>query len=196
MSLQYVVYDYWEYGYAVGDAILEFGSASVTAEATVSADGLRIRTSGASITGNATVTAQAATMLTGSASVSANALLSAQGTRIQSGTGSVNANATVSAQGIRIKTASGAISGFASVSAYPSAVWSGRGSIQASAVFSATGQIIGEEWVNVVPETNVWFDRKLFDPYVEIDYWEDGYADDRYDYWVKTPTINNTWMRQ
>jgi hypothetical protein len=216
MSLQYVVYDYWDYDYAEGDAILEFGSASVTAEATVSANGLRIRTSGASITGNATVTAQAATILNGSASVSANAILSAQGTRVQFVSGSIDANATVSAQGIRIRGVSGAISGFASVSAYPNATWAGNASIQAVTVCSATGQIIGEEWSDVIPQTDTWteqsassniwtpvapssgtwFSNSLFDPYVEIDYWEDGYTDDRYDYWIKTTTVNDIWTRQ
>lgn len=47
MSLQYVVYDYWDYGYAEGDAILEFGSASVSAVATVSANGIRVQTAAA-----------------------------------------------------------------------------------------------------------------------------------------------------
>jgi hypothetical protein len=216
LSLQYVVYDYWDYDYAEGDATLEFGSASVTAVATVSADGLRIRTASGSVTGNATVAAQATTILNGSASVSANAILSAQGTRVQFVSGSIDANATVSAQGIRIRGVSGAISGLASVSAYPNATWAGNASIQAVTVCSVTGQIIGEEWSDVVPQTDTWTEQsassniwtpinpgsnfwrnsRFFDPYVDIDYWEDGYTDDRYDYWIKTTTVNDIWTRQ
>lgn len=49
MSLQYVVHDYWDFGYCEGDAILEFGSASVSAQATVTSDGIRIKTSNGSI---------------------------------------------------------------------------------------------------------------------------------------------------
>jgi|APGre2960657373_1045057.scaffolds.fasta_scaffold09233_5 hypothetical protein len=136
MSLQYVVYDYWEYGYAEGDAILEFGSASVN--------------------------------------------------------------------------------GLASVSASPSAIWAGNASIAAVTAFTATGQIIGDEWVDTVPGantwtqvsesndtwtpvgagSNVWFSNSLFDPYVEIDYWVDGYTDDRYDYWIKTSSVQDNWVRQ
>jgi hypothetical protein len=41
--LQYVVYDYWEFGYCEGDAILEDGSASVTGTATVTASPTRIQ---------------------------------------------------------------------------------------------------------------------------------------------------------
>jgi hypothetical protein len=89
MSLQYVLYDYWDYGYAEGDAILEFGSASVTAVASVSANGTRVRTSTGAVNATATVTAT--------------------GIRIQFGAGSITGNASFEAQGIRVRTASGAI---------------------------------------------------------------------------------------
>jgi hypothetical protein len=235
MSLQYVVYDYWDYGYAEGDAILEFGSASVTAEATVSANGTRIQPNytfygywvdgycegdgpresaqidalasviakgnivascQGSVFGNASLNANGIALFSGNASINGNALFTADGTRIKTGFGSIIGQATVSALGNFIYSGVGAINGIASVSAYPNATWSGNASIQASAICSVTGQIIGEEWKDVVPEANVWFNRKLFDPYVEIDYWEDGYTDDRYDYWIKTTTVNDIWTRQ
>jgi hypothetical protein len=82
--------------------------------------------------------------------------------------------------------------------------------------FVAKGNIIGDEWADTVPSTdtwtqvaevanvwtpvvagpNTWFSNSLFDPYVEIDYWEDGYTDDRYDYWIKTSSTQDNWVRQ
>jgi len=50
MDLQYVVYDYWVYGYCEGDAIIETGSASVTGEATVTASPTRIQFFSGSVT--------------------------------------------------------------------------------------------------------------------------------------------------
>jgi hypothetical protein len=115
-----------------------------------------------------------------------------------------------------VYSGSGAITGVASVVCYPNAIWVGNAAISASVTVSANGQIIGEEWADVpaIPntwteqsqssniwttvnaESNTWFSSKLLDPYVEIDYWEDGYVDDQYDYWTRPSSQTNTWMRQ
>lgn len=216
MSLQYVVYDYWEYGYAEGDAILEFGSASVSAVATVSANGIRVQTAAGAITGNATVSAFGTRIQFGDAAVNASAVLTADGTRVQTGSGAITGTASVTALGGVVYSGIGAVYCQANVSAYPNATWSVNAAVNANVSLTANGQIVGEEWSDVVPTANnwteqtvvennwnivnpenkVWFSNKLSDPYVEIDYWVDGYADDRYDYWVKSGNVQNNWARQ
>lgn len=196
MSLQYVVYDYWDYGYAEGDAILEFGSASVTAQATVTSDVVRIRTSSSSVTGNAAISAQGTRIQFGDASINAAAIVTADGIRIRTGIASITGTATVTALGGVVYSASGAINGVASVSASPNAIWAGNAAINGSVTFVARGNIIGDEWADTVPGTNTWFSNSLLDPYVEINYWDDGYADDRYDYWIKTSSTQDNWVRQ
>jgi hypothetical protein len=196
MSLQYVVYDYWEYGYAEGDALLEFGSASVTAEASVSANGTRIQFGNANVAAFATVTATGIRIQFGAGSITGNASFEAQGIRVRTASGAIAGEATVSALGGVVYSGSGAITGVASVVCYPNAVWGGNAAINASVTVSANGQVIGEEWADVPVVPNVWFSNKLFDPYVEIDYWEDGYTDDRYDYWIKQSSVQNNWVRQ
>ncbi len=51
-------------------------------------------------------------------------------------------------------------------------------------------------WSVVNADANSWFSSKLADPYVEINYWEDGYVDDRYDYWIPQSGVTDTWARQ
>ena len=216
MSLQYVVYDYWEYGYAEGDAILEFGSASVSAQATVTSGGIRIKTGSGSVTGNAAVSAQGGILRFANASVNANAIVTADGIRVQTGIASITGAATVSALGGVVYSGFGAITGVASVSASPNAILAGNAAITGSASITVNGIIIGDEWVDAIPGTNTWaqveeitntwtpvvsgsnfwVNSRFFDPYVEIDYWEDNYADDRYDYWVKESSTQDNWTRQ
>lgn len=216
MSLQYVVYDYWEYGYAEGDAILEFGSASITADAAVSAFATRTKFFSGSVAGFATVTANGSRVLVSSASITGNAQVSTSANRVRLGSGSIDGLATVSALGGVVYSGFGAITGEASVSAYPNAIWAGNAYIDVVTICSATGQIIGDEWSDLIPGintwsqvseaintwtpavigSNVWVNDRFFDPYVEIDYWEDGYADDRYDYWVKESSTQDNWTRQ
>jgi hypothetical protein len=51
---------------------------------------------------------------------------------------------------------SGSINCSANVSAYPTAIWAGNGSINVVTVCAATGQIIGEEWSDLVPDATNW----------------------------------------
>lgn len=57
MSLQYVIYDYWDYGYTVGDAILEYGAGSITADAQLVANAAKVKTDTVSISAYSTLTA-------------------------------------------------------------------------------------------------------------------------------------------
>lgn len=216
MSLQYVVYDYWEYGYAEGDAILQYGSASVTADATVSADGIRLRTAVGSITGNATVSAFGTRIQFANAYINASAVLTADGTRVRTAIGSIECSSDVSALGGVIYSANAAINGTATVSAYANLIWSGYAYINANSTVTAKGAIIGEDWIDTVPSIDswsqissvyyawnpitsnitTWINTRSEDPYVEIDYWLDGYTDDRYDYWIKSSNVQDNWMRQ
>jgi hypothetical protein len=104
----------------------------------------------------------------------------------------------------------------ASVVVYPTAIWAGNAAINALVTVTANGQIIGEEWTDVPSVPNTWTEQspssniwatvnpgsdfwrssRFFDPYVEIDYWVDDYTDDRYDFWVKTTSVSDNWMRQ
>lgn len=196
MSLQYVLYDYWEYGYAEGDAILEFGSASVTANATVSASGIRLRTAVGSITGSATVSAQGIRVRTADAGITASAVLTADGTRVRTSSGSITGTATVSALGGIVASGDASITGFATVSALGNATFSANAAVSGNVTVTAAGGIIGGDWVDVVPEANTWVSIRIQDPYVDIDYWEDGYTDDRYDYWTRPSISTDSWMRQ
>jgi hypothetical protein len=36
----------------------------------------------------------------------------------------------------------------------------------------------------------------LTDPYVEFGYWEAGYTDGRYEFWVSRSASTDSWMRQ
>ena len=80
----------------------------------------------------------------------------------------------------------------------------------------AAGGIIGSEWSDVVPvsdtwtaasastntwtpitaSSDTWYSNRLQDPYVEIDYWENGYTTDRYEFWAVSSVSSNNWVRQ
>ena len=82
-----------------------------------------------------------------------------------------------------------AINALASVSAYPSAIWAGNASIQAVAVFTGNGQIIGEEWVDVVPQTDTWSGVTT-----SSDIWTAVASDS--DTWTPVTESSNTWTQQ
>jgi hypothetical protein len=115
-----------------------------------------------------------------------------------------------------VYSGSGAITGIASVVVYPTAIWAGNAAVNASVTVTANGQIIGQEWTDVpaVPNTwteqspssniwttvnpiaDTWYANILADPYVEFGYWELGYTDERYEFWIPQTASTDTWARQ
>jgi hypothetical protein len=93
----------------------------------------------------------------------------------------------------------GAITGEASVSAYPNAIWAGNGSISVVTVCAATGQIIGEEWSDLVPEDTNWSGVTTSDETwtaVVADSNEWTPATGSTNTWTSQTSGSNTWVRQ
>ena len=163
-----------------------YGDASVTASASVSADGDAIRFGIGQISGTATAVVSA--------------------TRTRFCVGSVTASASVSSDSIRIRTSAGQITGVATVSALGGVQYSGVASVSALAllqangvgIFTGSGFINGtglvvcagnrlgdnwtleaagsESWQDISPQDNVWADTSIGS-----------------ESWTPTTTSNNSW---
>jgi hypothetical protein len=133
-----------------------YGDASITASASVNADGDAIRN--------------------GIASVSCTATVASNGIRIRTTQGSITASGSVSANAIRLRTSSGQITGIATVTALGGVQYSADASVDAYALLDANGYAIrgaictingtsfvvcagnrlGDNWTNEVPGTESW----------------------------------------
>lgn len=193
MSLQYVVYDYWDYGYAVGDAILEYGASSITATADVSIDGIRIRQTTGAITASASISADAIKISTGSGSITASADVTAFVSRIRDSSSSISVNGNMVISGSRIRDFNVNIDGVATFTALGGIVKPYSASINCFATVVSIGSIVGEEWVDVAESANIWINLKKEDPYVEVGYWVDGYTTDIYDEWNPLSISIDSW---
>lgn len=143
--------------------------------APISSFGDRIVEATAAIVGRATVTSSAGEIL-GSASILGSANLVANAIRNRTATASVTSPATVTALGYRmlpanaVITSSGTIAAYAVVNKQEINDFFSRAlvsctakvsqfatcSIASNADVSAIGYIIGEEWVKVQPESDIW----------------------------------------
>jgi hypothetical protein len=113
------------------------GSGSISATATLTTDGFRIRLGDASVNGQATVSVEASSStVTGNASISGIANLQAIGGFIVDSSGSIN--------------------GFATLTADANAILAGNASISATATVIADGHIQGNNWTVVPVTLNTW----------------------------------------
>lgn len=192
MSLQYVLYDYWEYGYAVGDAIIEDGIAAITAQADVSATPSRVRDFAAAITGQADVSASPSRIQFSAADITGNGAVEAQADRIRTSDAVMSAEADVSAIGGIVSAGSAQVTAEAFMSAAARATLAGNAGISAESIVVALGEIIGEEWV-ISPVTSNNWTRLDNQEYVKPDYWVDGYVDDGPQYWTPKSSTVSQW---
>lgn len=192
MSLQYVLYDYWEYGYAVGDAIIEDGSASITAQADVSAAPSRVREFAATVTGQADVAASPSRIQFSAAEITGIGAVEAQADRIRTSDAVISGQADVSALGGMVSAGQAHVTAESFMSAAARAEFAGNAGISAESIVVALGEIIGEEWV-ISPVTSNSWTRLDNQEYVVVDYWVDGYVDDGPRYWTQKSSTVSQW---
>lgn len=173
----YVVKGYWVAGYCENEPIEP--SASITATATVVANGSKIFTGIASITGNAQLELTVVNVLVGTAAITGNAAVSAIGNYTVGGSASVTGNAAVNVIGTGVFDVPMSFSGNATV--------------------GVIGDIIGYEWSNVTARSSTWTDTGA--GYVDYGYWDYGYTNADLiapisNVWQQKSTAATSWTRQ
>jgi hypothetical protein len=149
---QYVLYGYWDYGYAVNDVLATEADASISASATVTALGGKLKSFDGSVSGTATVSADSTVIGDTSASITAEATVSGDAVKVKPAASSVTATATAENSEITVvRNNSATINGIATFTGEPDVTMNGSASVSA---FAST-------------EGN----------YVNYGYWADGYAE-------------------
>lgn len=195
MSLQYVRYDYWAFGYAVGDATPVDADAALAAEAAVEGAGLRVRDSGGAVDGSASVAANALRMQTGAGAVTGEAAAQAEAVRVLSALAQVAADAGLTAVAAKVYQAQAAIGADAELAAEVSALFAGYGALSGSAALVAIGKIVGEDWTRQPSAAGTWTQNDVLD-YVLVDYWLDGYVSRLPNEWQAVPGSSSQWLVQ
>lgn len=194
---RYVVAGYWSDGYALYEAIE--GSAAITAEAVVTAKAVDFVLGSAAITANASFEATGIVPITGSASVSATATVTADAVDMLIGEAIINASATVTADGVSILIGAASVTASANVIAIGTTSSDVTIAISCNSLLGASGNVIGDEWSGVTPESNVW-SNVGGDGYVDYDYWAYGYTDNDlispFGAWTNVSAASNNWVRQ
>lgn len=188
-SDQYVVYGYWEYGYAVGDVLPTEASASVTGVATVSPLGSAIYPNQASSVCSSSVYAEPIRLRIGSSSVSASATTLSDGIRMRTAVSNLDGTSTVSASSIYVAAAASSVISVGVISGYANFVTNGHANATGSASVYPNGKIIGEDW-NIIPENdNTWTDVSH-----NANAWTQENSSSNT--WVDVATNSNAWTTQ
>lgn len=160
--INYADYDYWDYGYAENDIkSFQFGDASINGVATVSSIAIRNRLSAAQI--NCTASVQAFATLPqnifASAQIDCAGSVQANAIRAKNGLCNIQATGTVQVSATRYRLVTPEINATANVVAKSKLTLSIKGSINTAASVSCKAKILGEEWITVVPEANIWIEQ-------------------------------------
>jgi len=173
----YVDYDYWDYGYCVGDIrAIEFGSADINASVSLTINGGVVYSSEAAITVTGTVSANGARVQFNGADITAFANVTALGGVLFDGIADINAKAVVTASAFAIHTGSADINAFLSV--------------------TVDGEVLGKNWITSPVSSDTWTvipDSALLRYVVPI-YWEEGYVLEKEGIWTDTKPVENKWL--
>ena len=155
MSINYVDYDYWEYGYAYGDIRFIEASATVNANVSLIVNGVAIYSRQAVVSTNATVSTDYIRIRFNNADVTAYADITANGGVVYDGTASVLTSAQVTSDSIRYRLVTGDIAGSLSFTAegYSDAIASA--SIFNNVTFSANGYLTRYAIANITVSNQV-----------------------------------------
>ena len=216
MSLQYVTYDYWDYGYAVGDAtnsdicgpfsleeLDQFGTLdalpfSLDSEIWESPNTCIMFFAG-TVNGAANVTAAPTRVRLDSAAISGAATVSGLGGLILSGTGSITANGTVTADGVRVRGGTTSITGDAEITALGGVIYNGTAYIEAettvicfsNAIWSGDSSITSNAAVSTI---GYIYGEEWTDVTEDSNVWSIVSANSNT--WTNLPAGTNTWLRQ
>ena len=173
----YVDYDYWDYGYCVGDIrAIEYGSADINASISLTINGGVVYSSEAAITVTGTVFANGARIQLSGADITAFSSVTALGGVVFNGVTDINAKAVVTASAFSIRTGNADINAFLSV--------------------TVNGEVLGKNWITSSVSSDTWTvipDSALL-RYVIPDYWEEEYVLEKEGIWTDTKPVENKWL--
>lgn len=183
MALPYYVEpEYWEEGYAEGDAKLVAGSTQLSLD--VSGDIVRIFDVSAAIAADMTAAASAGIIYLVQADATPAASFSADINRIQPGAATATATSSTTASATRILLGSATIGCSAAFAATVVAIENVSASISVTGLFDASALVLLNASAStsaavsaVVDALRVRLVSSGLNYYVETGYWEDGYAD-------------------
>jgi hypothetical protein len=153
---QYVLYGYWDYGYAEGDVLATDGAGSVTGIATVVPNGSAIYSFSGSITGTATFTGLGLRQRLADGSITSTGSAEGQPIRVRYFGANIDALATVTGLGGIVVSGSGILNSICTVNVRGNAIFASRASMRNDTSSSATGYIYGEEWQNIASQATAW----------------------------------------
>jgi hypothetical protein len=153
---QYVLYGYWDYGYAEGDVLATDGAGSITGIATIVPNGNAIYSFSGSITGTATFTGLGLRQRLADGSITATGSAEGQVIRIRYFGADINALATMTGLGGIDVSGSGSISSICTVNVRGNAIFASRAYMINETNSGATGYIYGEEWQRIASQATAW----------------------------------------
>lgn len=155
MSINYVDYDYWEYGYAYGDIRYIEASANVNANVSLVVNGVAIYSGQAVVLTSATVATNYVRIRLNDADITAFADATALGGVLYNGIANVFADAQVASEAIRIRTANADVAGTLYFSADGHSLALASASIYADATVSVSGYRIRYASANIQTNANL-----------------------------------------
>lgn len=156
---QYVLYGYWDYGYAVNDVLATEADASISASATVTALGGKLKSFDASVSGTATVNADSTVIGDTSASITAEATVSGDGLKVKPASASVSGAATAENSAITVvRNNSATLNGIATFTGEPDVIMNGSASVTAFA-FTEGYYVDYGYWVDGYVEGDIAFNQ-------------------------------------